>query len=443
MTLRDLIIRKRDGRSLTAAEWRFVAEGVAHDRFTDYQVAAFLMACFLRGMDADETAALTDAMLDSGQSLRLDHLPVPRVDKHSTGGVGDKVSLVLAPLVAACGVAVPMVSGRGLGHTGGTLDKLESIPGFNTRLSLEQAARQVERIGCVIMGQTAEIAPADRKLYAMRDVTGTVASLPLIAASIMSKKLAEGLNGLVLDVKTGIGAFLPTLEQEVALARRMVELGARHNCPVVCILSNMDFPLGRECGNANEVAETVAALRGGGPADLRELTLRLGAEMLVLGRVAPDIPAATARLEGALEDGSALERFRALVEAQGGDPAVCDAPGRVLPQPRASEPYRAPRDGNVQQVNALAIGNGITALGGGRETMEDVVDHAAGFTLRAIPGDRVARGDVLAEIHARDAATIAEGRAALDRAIVIGDAPVVLPPLISHRVTAAGVEQLR
>lgn len=442
MTLRDLIARKRDGGMLTDAEWTYFAQGVAKDELPDYQVAAFLMACFIRGLTSAETVALTDAMLHTGQTLKLDHLPMGRVDKHSTGGVGDKVSLILAPLVAACGVAVPMVSGRGLGHTGGTLDKLEAIPGFNTRLSLAEAARQVERIGCVMIGQTSEIAPADRKLYAMRDATGTVAAMPLIAASIMSKKLAEGLTGLVLDVKTGIGAFLPTLDAELALAKEMVSLGAHHGCPVVGLLSNMDFPLGNECGNANEVLESIHALKGGGPADVRELTLRLGAEMLILARVERDVAEATRRLEGVLDSGAALEKFRELVIAQGGDPAVCDEPERVLPAAPISEPYLASRDGVIRRVNALGIGRGITELGGGRQTMEDRVDHAVGFTLHAIPSNRVKKGDRLVTILARNAAGVATARAMLDDAIVIGDQGLALPPLISHRVTAAGVERL-
>ncbi len=441
MTLRDLIARKRDGGALTDAEWTFVAQGVAMGTFPDYQVSAFLMACFIRGMDAAETAGLTAAMLRSGRTLALSHLPA-RVDKHSTGGVGDKVSLVLAPLVAACGVAVPMISGRGLGHTGGTLDKLESIPGFRTRLTIEEAERQVARIGCVMMGQTSEIAPADRKLYALRDATATVPAMPLIAASIMSKKLAEDLTGLVLDIKTGAGAFLTALDDELALARRMVELGESHGCPVVAILSRMDSPLGRECGNANEVEEAVAVLRGGGPPDVRELSVRLGAEMLVLGRADNDVAAATRRIEAALASGAALERFRELVVAQGGDPAVCDTPGRVLPQPTLREAYRARRDGIVQRVDALAIGRGITALGGGRATMEDALDYAAGFSVRVAPGHTVRRGDVLAEVLCEGQGRMGAGIAALDEAIVIGDAPIAVPPLLSHRVTARGVERL-
>jgi pyrimidine-nucleoside phosphorylase len=442
MTLRDLIARKRDGGVLTDAEWTAFAQGVALGSFPDYQISAFLMACVIRGLTSAETVALTDAMLRTGRTLQLDHLSVPRVDKHSTGGVGDKVSLVLAPLVAACGVAVPMVSGRGLGHTGGTLDKLESIPGFSTRMTLADAAKQVERIGCVMLGQTDEIAPADRKLYAMRDATGTVAAMPLIAASIMSKKLAEGLTGLVLDVKTGIGAFLSTLDEELALAKEMVSLGAHHGCPVVVILSNMDFPLGHECGNANEVLESIDALKGGGPADLRDLTLRLGAEMLLLGGVEQELSAATRRLERALDSGAGLEKFRELIAAQGGDPAVCDAPLEILPQPKIREPYRARRSGVLRRMNALTIGRGITSLGGGRQTMEDTLDHSVGFTLHRIPSDRVSAGDVLATINAADAAGVAAGKAALDEAVVVGDEPLTLPPLMSHRVTARGVEKL-
>jgi pyrimidine-nucleoside phosphorylase len=443
MTLRDLIERKRDGGTLEHAAWRFFAQGVADGTFPDYQVAAFLMAVYLRGLTPEETVALTDAMLQTGRTLALAHLPTGRVDKHSTGGVGDKVSVVLAPLVAACGAAVPMVSGRALGHTGGTLDKLEAIPGFSTRLSLRDAERQVERIGCVIMGQTGEIAPADRALYALRDATCTVASMPLIAASVMSKKLAEDLSGLVLDVKTGIGAFLPTLEDELALARQMVALGANRGCPTVALLSNMDSPLGRECGNANEVAEAIAALQGGGPPDLRELTLALGAEMLVLAGVARDTVSARDALARALDGGAALEKFRALVEAQGGDPRVCDTPQAVLPQPRLREPWRASRDGIVQSVHARLVGEGITALGGGRRTMEDTVDHAVGFSLEAVPGDRVRQGDRLATILASDERSVAAGRAALTAAVTIGADPVTIPPLVSHRVTSAGVEQLR
>src|ERR671924_260605 len=282
MIVGPLIERKRDGAALSPEEWSALVAEYTAGRIPDYQMSALLMAVLFRGLSPSELAALTDAMLASGDRLRFDGIAMPVADKHSTGGVGDKVSLLLAPMVASCGVAVPMMSGRGLGHTGGTLDKLESIPGFRTRLTLEEARAQVEGIGCAMLGQTPEIAPADKRLYALRDVTGTVESIPLIAASIMSKKLAEGLNGLVLDVKTGSGAFLPKQDQALELARTMIGLGAAHRCPTVALLTAMDRPLGKACGNALEVEEAIEGLRGRGPSDLMELTYALGAEMLVL-----------------------------------------------------------------------------------------------------------------------------------------------------------------
>jgi pyrimidine-nucleoside phosphorylase len=442
MTLRDLIERKRDGGRIDAAEWHAFARDLAAGTLADYQVSALLMAIYFRGLDSEEIVALTEAMLQSGRTLQRPPSGLRRVDKHSVGGVGDKVSIVLAPLVAACGVAVPMISGRGLGHTGGTLDKLESIPGFHTRLSLAQAATQVERIGCVLMGQTGEIAPADRSLYAMRDATATVESIPLIASSIMSKKLAEGLDGLVLDVKTGAGAFLPTLEDDLTLTRTMIALGERHGCPVVALLTDMDSPLGVACGNANEIVESVQCLKGGGPPDLRELVLVFGAEMLVLGGAEVDHSAARTRLERAISSGRALEKFREIVAAQGGDSAVCDDPALVVPAAKVHEAYASPRDGVVHRVEPRAVGRGITAMGGGRTKMSDVVDPAVGFQILAKPGDRVARGQPLATILARDEASAAAGRAALDAAFVVGAGEVRRRPLVSHRVTASGVEAL-
>ncbi len=442
MTLRELIEIKRDGGHIPAAAWHVFAHEVAAGTVPDYQVAAFLMAIYFRGLSDDETVAHMEGMLASGKSLDLRNLGVGRVDKHSTGGVGDKVSLVLAPLVAACGVAVPMMSGRGLGHTGGTLDKLESIPGFRTGLSFAETAAQLERLGCALIGQTSEIAPADQKLYALRDATGTVEAIPLIAASIMSKKLAEGLTGLVLDVKTGAGAFMPSLDDGLRLARTMIALGARHECPVVALLTNMDSPLGVACGNANEVEESIAALKGGGPADLRELTLRLGAEMLVLGGAVPNLAVARGRLEGAIASGAALEKFRTIVAAQGGDARVCDDPATVLPQPALRVHWQSPRDGIVQRVEPRAVGRGITAMGGGRNKAEDGIDPSVGLSITVRPGDCVTRGQVVAEIQARDDACAAAGRAALDAAIVIGDAAVAARPLVSHRITLNGVETL-
>src|SRR5215210_3981287 len=315
-----LIERKRDGGRVDAGEFRALANAYAAGHVPDYQMAAFLMASFLRGLDRAETHALTEAMLRSGETLDLAYLGRARIDKHSTGGVGDKVSIVLAPLISSLGVIVPMMSGRGLGHTGGTLDKLESIPGFETRLTLDQARAQLETLNCALIGQTAEIAPADRKMYALRDATGTVESIPLIAASIMSKKLAEGLTGLVLDVKRGSGAFLPELERGLELAETMIELGADHDCPVVALLTAMDRPLGRACGNALEIEESIAALRGEGPPDVLGVTYALGAEMLVLGGAAASRDAARRAMEVAISSGKAARKFEEIIEAQGGNP---------------------------------------------------------------------------------------------------------------------------
>ncbi len=440
MVIPSLIQHKRDGGALRAEDWtRLVAEYTA-GRVPDYQMSALLMAVLFRGMTTEELAALTDAMLDSGDRLRFDGYPVPRVDKHSTGGVGDKVSLLLAPMVACCGVAVPMMSGRGLGHTGGTLDKLEAIPGFRTGLSLREARTQVERIGCAMLGQTPEIAPADRRLYALRDVTATVESIPLIAASIMSKKLAEGLNGLVLDVKTGSGAFLPEPERALELARTMIALGEARGCPTVALLTAMDRPLGRACGHTLEVEEAIEGLSGRGPADLMEVTYALGAEMLVLVGVYPDQRQARQALETAVADGRALEKFARIIEAQGGNPAVVDDPS-VLAQAGAVEVFRAPRGGVVAAVEPRRLGQAILELGGGRRTMEDAVDHSVGFVITAKPGDQVREGEPVASIFARDAEGIAVGQAALREAIRIAETGR-LTPLITHRVTTRGVELL-
>jgi pyrimidine-nucleoside phosphorylase len=436
-----LIERKRDGGRIDAGEWRALANAYAAGHVPDYQMAAFLMACFLRGLDRSETHALTEAMLRSGETLDLADLGRPRIDKHSTGGVGDKVSIVLAPLISSLGVAVPMMSGRGLGHTGGTLDKLESIPGFRTDLSLAEARKLLEQLNCALIGQTAEIAPADRKMYALRDATGTVEAIPLIAASIMSKKLAEGLTGLVLDVKRGSGAFLPELERGLELARTMIELGADHDTPVVALITAMDRPLGRACGNALEVEESILALRGEGPPDLMSVTYALGAEMLVLAGAAPDHEAARRKMEQAIGTGRAAEHFQKIVEAQGGNPAVVDDPA-LLPQAAEVELYAAPRRGFISRVEPRAVGRGITSLGGGRTMMEDRLDLSVGFMITARPGDWVEQGEPLASIFARDRAGVESGRAALRTAITIADEAYPPLPLVSHRVSAAGVEQL-
>ena len=439
MLARTLIERKRDGGRITSSEWRTLMQRYGSGDVPDYQMAALAMAIFLNGLDRSEIGAMTDAMLRSGAVLELGHLRIGRVDKHSTGGVGDKVSLILAPLVASLGVAVPMMSGRGLGHTGGTLDKLEAIPGFRTNLSLVEAVRLVEQVGCALIGQTVEIAPADRRLYALRDATATVESIPLISASIMSKKLAEGLTGLVLDVKRGSGAFLPELERGLALAQTMIELGADHGCPVIALLTAMDRPLGRACGNALEVEESIMALRGEGPPDLMSVTYALGAEMLLLGGVVADRDDARRRMEVAISSGAAAAKFEQIIEAQGGDPAVVNDPS-LLPQAAECELFLAPRDGVVAQIEPRAIGRGITLLGGGRTKVEDTVDPTVGFVITARPGDIVRAGEPLATVFARNRGGISDGLQVLRDAIQIADEAELPLPLISHRVTEAGVE---
>ncbi len=441
MLTTTLIERKRDGGALTPDEWSDLIAKYTADQVPDYQMAALLMAVMYNGLTAVELGAVTDAMVGSGKSLVFGDGVPPRVDKHSTGGVGDKVSLVLAPLVQACGLAVPMMSGRGLGHTGGTLDKLEAIPGFRTTLTLGEVQRQVEGIGVALFGQTPEIAPADRKLYALRDATSTVESIPLIAASIMSKKLAEGLNGLVLDVKHGSGAFLHSLDQRLELAQTMIGLGADRGCPTVALLTAMDRPLGRACGNALETEEAFLALTGEGPDDLMAVTYALGAEMLVLGRAAADRGEALGLLERAIASGRAAEACRAILVAQGGNPRVLDDPA-TLPQARTIEVFEARASGLVEEVEPRTIGQAIVAMGGGRRTIDDQIDHSVGFVITAKPGDRVERGQPIATIHARDTMTEEIGRDALASAIRIGEGPADPLPLISHRVTSAGVEAL-
>jgi pyrimidine-nucleoside phosphorylase len=401
-------------------------------------MSALAMAVVWRGLAPEELAALTEAMLQSGAALDFGDWPVPRADKHSIGGVGDKTSLLLAPMVACCGVAVPMISGRGLGHTGGTLDKLESIPGFNVRLSLDQAIAQVKRLGLVMLGQTPEICPADRKLYALRDVTGTVESIPLISASIMSKKLAEGLNGLVLDIKTGSGAFISDPAQSLVLAQTMIGIGEAHGCRTVALLTAMDRPLGQACGNALEVIESLEGLKGRGPVDLMEVTYALAGEMLLVAGVEQSRAAARVRLEETVRSGRALERFAAMTEAQGGDPRVVEDYAR-LPTARVTQEYRATREGVIVEIPPRRIGHTIIALGGGRSRTDDVIDPGVGLLLPVKPGDRVREGDLLAVIHAKSSEDAERARQALDAAIVIGETANPRP-LISDRVTVEGVE---
>jgi pyrimidine-nucleoside phosphorylase len=442
MIVPRLIERKRDGGRLEDSEWQELVRAYAAGEVPDYQMSALLMAIYFRGLDRPETSALTDAMIESGGRLDLGHLAVPRIDKHSTGGVGDKVSIILAPLISSLGVAVPMMSGRGLGHTGGTLDKLESIPGFRTDLTLAEAARQVERIGCALIGQTREIAPADRKLYALRDATATVEAIQLIAASIMSKKLAEGLTGLVLDVKQGSGAFMPDRDRATALARAMIELGADRECPTVALLTAMDRPLGLACGNALEIVESIDCLRGSGPDDLMEVTYALGAEMLVLAGTAASHADAWRMMRDAIQSGQALAKFVEILEAQGGNPRIVDDTS-LLPAAPQRRDFLAGRDGIVTEVTPRTVGYGIIALGGGRTTMEDEIDPGVGFVIHAKPGASVKRGEKLATVHARDETGIRKGIEVLAEAITIGDESPDVPRLVTTRITAQGSVEWR
>ncbi len=425
----DVIRKKRDGIELSQSEIESLVNAYTAGDIPDYQVSAWLMAVVLKGMTRQETAALTDAMLHSGDVLDLSSLPARKVDKHSTGGVGDKTSLVLAPLVAAAGVAVPMISGRGLGHTGGTLDKLEAIPGFNVNLPVADFRRVLEKIGCCMIGQTAEIAPADRKLYALRDVTGTVESPYLICASIMSKKLAEGIDALVLDVKTGSGAFMKNESDAAFLAELMVETGERMGKQVVAMITDMDQPLGYMIGNALEVVECVDILRGGGPEDLRELCLELAGWMLYLGGASKTVAEGKQQSAKLIASGAALDRFREMVRLQGGSVAAIDDPTKLL-QARHSLEVLASKAGIIASMNCEQIGTACVILGGGREKKDDSVDPAVGIVLHKKVGDRAAVGEPLATIHynSDDPATRAKQR--IESSIEIGDAIPAKRPLV-------------
>ena len=439
MIVPRLIERKRDGGNLSAEEWTELVNAYAQNKVPDYQMSALLMACYFSGLNTTEMTALTEAMLMSGSRFDLSHLAQPRIDKHSMGGVGDKTSLILAPLISCLDIAVPMISGRGLGHTGGTLDKLESIPGFRTGLSMRESKAQIERLGCAMVGQTAEIAPADKKIYALRDATATVEVVQLIASSIMSKKLAESLTGLVLDIKGGSGSFLPDLERELELAQAMIALGVAHDCPVVALITAMDRPLGYACGNAIEVVECINALHGNGPEDLMTVTFALGAEMILLGGRAKSHAEAHEMMQNAISSGKAAEKLEEIVVAPHGDARVVSDVDR-LPQAKLRATYKAPRSGFITRVEPRTIGHGIIALGGGRTTMEDTIDPSVGFVITAKPGMEVKAGDELAVVHAWDQDGADIGADVLGKAISIGDAPTPYLPIISHRITTTGVE---
>jgi pyrimidine-nucleoside phosphorylase len=437
MRAEEVIHNKKVGEALSRDEIRWLVQEYTAGRLPDYQMAAFLMAVWFRGMTDEETVEMTLAMMESGRILDLTGIDAPKIDKHSTGGVGDKVSLVLAPLAAAAGIAVPMVSGRALGHTGGTLDKLESIPGFRTSLTVEEFIRTVEDVGCCIMGQTDDLAPADRKLYALRDVTSTVDCLPLIASSIMSKKLAEGCDGLVMDVKLGRGSFTPKLDKGIRLARLLGHLGRNAGKEVVALLTGMDEPLGRAVGNSVEVVEAVECLKGEGPADLREVTLALTAEMLLLGGIEEEVAAARTRLERLLDEGAAFERMKAMVAAQGGDPRTLDDTS-LLPRTRSPEVIRADREGFVAAVDALEIGHAVGELGAGRIRTDEGVDPRAGVRILRQRGDAVSSGDVLAEVHAPSSPG-GDISVRVRQAFSFSDEPVPPRPVVRARVDRAGI----
>ncbi len=427
----DLIERKRDGGQLLPDELQWIIGEYTADRIPDYQMSSLLMAIFIRGFTVEELAPWTDAMLRSGDVLELGHISSPKIDKHSTGGVGDKISIPLAPMVAACGVSVPMMSGRGLGHTGGTLDKLESIPGFRIRLDRDEFVAIVERLGLVLGGQSETMAPADRRIYALRDSTGTVPSLPLISSSIMSKKLAEGIDGLVLDVKTGSGAFMKDEPSARALAETMVGIGAAHGTKVVATLTGMDQPLGVAVGNANEINESLDVLAGGGPDDVVELTYSLGADMLVLGGIDSDRESALARLHRAVDSGAAMEKFQEVIVAQDGNPDVADDRSLLPTAPLRFE-LAAAESGYVTECDARDIGVAGVRLGAGRAKKEDNVDHGVSISVIAKIGTKVDRGDPLAIVEYADEDRLETAKPLLERAWKIGDAAAEPELIIGH-----------
>ncbi|CAN5305296.1 thymidine phosphorylase [soil metagenome] len=426
----ELIHRKRDRGVLAPEEINWLIAGYTEGKVTDYQMAAMAMAVFINGLDQTELAAWTGAMLRSGEVLDFSDIKQQKVDKHSTGGVGDKVSIPLAPMVGACGVAIPMMSGRGLGHTGGTLDKLESIPGFTTSLDPGRFRQVLAKCGIVLAGQSETLVPADRKLYALRDATGTVESIPLISSSIMSKKLAEDLDGLVLDVKIGSGAFMKDLERARELARTMVGIGQSYDVKTVALLTRMDTPLGNEVGNANEIKESIAVLRGEGPPDLVEVTYALGLEMLNVAGVD------SGRLAATITNGTALELFGKVVAAQGGDVRVIENPDAVLPRAPHRSEVTAGSAGFLARLDAFKVGVAAMRLGAGRERKEDTIDPAVGISIHRKPGAQVEKDEPVLTLHYRHPARLEEALRVLDGAIEISESVPDIPPLVIERIDA-------
>jgi len=430
----DIIHKKRDRVALSPEEIRFFVQGYARGDIPDYQASALLMAIYLNGMTDDETLTLTDEMLHSGEVLDWSALPGLKVDKHSTGGVGDKTSLILAPIAAAAGVTVPMISGRGLGHTGGTLDKLESIPGFDVRLSAARFREVLQATRLVLAGQTSEVAPADRKLYSLRDVTGTVECIPLICSSILSKKLAAGIDALVLDVKVGAGAFMKKKSDAALLARSLVAIGKRAGKKVIALLTDMDQPLGTHVGNTLEVIESAEVLKGHVKNDLSELSFELAAHMLVLGEAARDMPAARRRVRELVDKGAALRKFQEVVAAQGGDPLALEDYAR-MPAARRTEDVRAPCPGVIQRIDAEEVGIAAMLLGAGRATVDSVIDHGAGIVLRHKVGEAVQEGTPLATLYFNDVKVFDEAHVRLKAAFAVGAEPPPRAKLIQRIIS--------
>ena len=433
----DIIRAKRDGEALSREAIESFVRGVTDGSWEDYQASALLMAIVLKGMNAAETGWLTNAMAGSGDRVVLDHIPGVKVGKHSTGGVGDKVSIVLAPLAASCGVVVPKMSGRGLGHTGGTLDKLESIPGFRIALSLDEYKKILGEVGCCLISQTENIAPADKKLYALRDVTATIESLPLIAASVMSKKLAEGSTALVLDVKCGRGAFMQRPTDALALARSLVSIGTAAGIRTEAFITRMDSPLGRAVGNSLEIAECIDVLGGQGPADLSALIVRLASRMVLIGGQASGEADAEAKVRAALGSGAAREKLRQMISWQGGDAAVVDDV-KILPSARHSHQVTATTAGYVSRLDALLVGRAAVALGAGRDKKSDPVDLSAGILLHKKPGEAVAAGEPVMELRYNDESRLSGAVALVSQAVVIGDQPPAEAPLVMGWVHETG-----
>ncbi|MDP1677584.1 MAG: thymidine phosphorylase [Bacteroidota bacterium] len=439
MTVTEIIRKKRNGEILSSEEMNFIISGYVKGIIPEYQVSAFLMATFFRGMTKDETAEFTRLMLHSGDVIDLSHIPGIKVDKHSTGGVGDKISLPLAPIVAACGVPVPMISGRGLGHTGGTLDKLESIPGFRTNLSIEEYKKVIAEIGLVMIGQTKEIAPADKKMYALRDVTATVECIPLIAGSIMSKKLAEGIDALVLDVKTGRGAFMQTHEKSVELAKALVGIGTSFGKETIGFITDMNQPLGYAIGNWNEAAESVECLRGKNIPDIMELTYVLGAAMVKLGKKADSLTEGIELCKEVVKNGKAYEKFLQLVKIQGGDISYIEHLDKY-PISKYSETITASSDGYITSIDSLELGlTGIT-LGAGRTTVDDIIDPKAGILLKKKAGDEVKAGEVVATLYTDKSEVVSTAKERINRAFTLGKVKPVATPIVISIVNAHGVK---